>query len=474
MSDFLLEISRNASARRFVRALGLPLPLPENLARGAGAWEALPLADRAVVVGASERAELASPLAACLASAGADPFLAPSEALAGAFRAPGETFGRPAHALDALADSRKAHGLVFDASGLERVAELEQLHAFFHPLLGRLARSGRVVVLGRELDASASPERAAVQAALEGFVRSVAKEVGRGGATANLVRVARGAESRLGPVVRFLLSQRSAFVSAQPLVVTARARSVGEPTLVRSLDRKIALVTGAARGIGAATARQLAAEGATVLCLDRPGDDALLSQLARAIGGVALLVDLTADDAPARIAEALAAHGGVDVVVHNAGITRDKTLARMSVEQWRVAVDVNLGAVVRATSALEPQLRDGGRIVCLSSVAGLAGNVGQSNYAASKAGIVGFVRAEAERLADRGVTVNAIAPGFIETRLTAAIPVTIREAGRRLSALAQGGQPDDVAQAITFLATPGAQGITGRTLRVCGGALIGA
>jgi len=107
-------------------------------------------------------------------------------------------------------------------------------------------------------------------------------------------------------------------------------------------------------------------------------------------------------------------------------------------------------------------------------VAGLAGNVGQTNYAASKAGLVGYVRALAPRLAARGVTVNAIAPGFIETRLTAAIPTAIREVGRRLSALGQGGLPDDVAQAILFLASPGAQGLTGRTLRVCGGAFIGA
>jgi 3-oxoacyl-[acyl-carrier protein] reductase len=136
---------------------------------------------------------------------------------------------------------------------------------------------------------------------------------------------------------------------------------------------------------------------------------------------------------------------------------------------------VNLAAVVRITDALLLRaLRDGGRIVCLSSVSGIAGNVGQTNYSASKAALIGYVDALGTQLAPRGITANAIAPGFIETRMTAAIPMMIREAGRRLSALGQGGLPEDVAQAITFLASPGAQGITGTTLRVCGGALIGA
>ncbi|MCA9601197.1 MAG: SDR family oxidoreductase, partial [Myxococcales bacterium] len=158
-----------------------------------------------------------------------------------------------------------------------------------------------------------------------------------------------------------------------------------------------------------------------------------------------------------------------------AGITRDKTLARMGEAQWQQALDVNLRGVLRVTEALLPKgIRDEGRIVCLSSVAGIAGNLGQTNYAASKAGVVGLVRGWAGPAAKRGIAVNAVAPGFIETRLTRAIPLMIREGGRRLSALGQGGLPEDVAQAIGFLSSPGAHGITGQVLRVCGGALIGA
>jgi len=484
MSDVLLELGRNPRARRLVQALGLPIPLPQSLRRERGPWSARPLADAKVAVGATAGAELVGVLAECLAAAGADAYLSMPADLAARFAAPGETFGRPARALDALgvgngaaaagAGKARVDALVLDATGVRTAAGLRVLHDFFHPLVSALARSGRVLVLGRSADAVVDAEHAAAQAALEGFVRSVAKEIGRGGSTANLVSVAPGAEDRVAPVVRFVLSARAAFVDAQPVVVTARAKALREPPLVRSLEKKVALVTGAARGIGEATARALAAEGAHVVCLDRPADDAATSQLARALGGTAVLADVLAEDAPAKIADAVRALGGVDVVVHNAGVTRDKTLARMAADAWDTVLGVNLGAIVRTTAALEPHLHDHGRVVCLSSIAGLAGNVGQTAYAASKAGVVGFVRATAERLADRGVTVNAVAPGFIETRMTAAVPLAIREVARRLSALGQGGQPEDVAQAITFLASPGAQGITGRTLRVCGGAFIGA
>ena len=473
MSDFLLELSKNPRARALVGALGLPIPLPQPLKRDRGPWQQRPLADVRVAVGASEGAELVPAVAEALTAAGADTFLKLPDALASAFKAPGETFGRPSKKLEALAEGTKVGALVFDGSGIKDVKGLRSVYEFFQPLVSRLERSARIVILARTQEGLA-PEAAAVQQALEGIVRSVAKEIGRVGATANLVIVAKGAEGRLGPVLRWVLSARSAFVTAQPLVVTAQARAIEEPALVRPLEKKIALVTGAARGIGEATARALAAEGAHVVCLDRPADDGPTSQLARAIGGTALAVDMGDEDAATKIADGLRPLGGVDVIVNNAGITRDKTFGRMKPEQWDSVLGINLAAVIKTTTALESILRENGRVVCLSSIAGLAGNVGQVAYAASKAGIVGYVRAASGRLADRGVTVNAIAPGFIETRMTAAIPVAIREAGRRLSALGQGGLPEDVAAAIVFLASPGAQGITGRTLRVCGGGFIGA
>jgi 3-oxoacyl-[acyl-carrier protein] reductase len=473
MSDFLLQLGQNAQARRLIKALGLPLPIPQDLARAKGPWEARPRADRALVVGGAGAGPMSAALSRMLAESGADTIVIGDSTAA--FREAGEAFGRPARAaqLGALPEG-KVHGVIFDASELATPSALRALYEHFHALAPRIAASGRAIVIGRPAAAAPSAEAAATRAALEGFVRSLAKEIGKRGATAELVVVADGAEDRAAPVVRFLLSPRSAFITAQPIHVSTAATGAGPWPITRPLDGKVALVTGAARGIGEATARILAAEGAHVVVLDRPDDDALLATVAREIGGTPLPADITAPDAPAAIAAALTR--GVDIVVHNAGVTRDKTIGNMKAEQWELAVDINLGAVVRITDTLIARglLRDGGRVVCLSSVAGIAGNVGQTNYAASKAGIIGFVRALAPRLASRGITVNAIAPGFIETRMTAAIPMMIREAGRRLSALGQGGQPEDVGQAIAFLSQPAAVGITGQILRVCGGALIGA
>ena len=149
-------------------------------------------------------------------------------------------------------------------------------------------------------------------------------------------------------------------------------------------------------------------------------------------------------------------------------------MARMKRAVWDQAIDINLGAVLRITEALDPVINEGGRIICLSSIAGIAGNTGQTNYAASKAGIIGLARSFGAAYADRGIRVNAIAPGFIETRLTKAIPFGIREVGRRFCNLNQGGIPLDIAEAVTFLASPGAAGLEGNVLRVCGGNLLGA
>jgi 3-oxoacyl-[acyl-carrier protein] reductase len=474
MADWLIDISKNPQARSLIKTLGLPLPLPTPLDREKGPWSAHPLMDRKVAIGAAAGAVLLGEVAKSVTGAGADPYL-DGATDAAAFREAGEAFGHPARSTTELGDGERVHALVFDASGIKDVAGLRALYDFFHPAIQRVDRSGRVIVLGRT--AGDSAESSLVAGALDGFIRSVAKEVGRKGATANLVLVEPGAESRLGPVLTFLMSARSAYVSGQPLSVTLRAKDMGAngAAPVRALDRKVALVTGAARGIGKATARRLALEGAHVVCLDRPADDGPTAQLAREIGGTPLALDVTAADAGEKLLSALRDLGSADVVVHNAGITRDKTLARMKEEQWDQIMAVNLEAVVRLTAAIEKKaLKDGGRVVCLSSIAGLAGNMGQTNYAASKGGVAGYVRGLSPKLAPRGITVNAIAPGFIETRLTAAIPVAIREVGRRLSALGQGGQPEDVAQAITFLASSGAQGLTGQILRVCGGAFIGA
>jgi 3-oxoacyl-[acyl-carrier protein] reductase len=476
MSDFLLELSQNPTAKKLIQAAGLPIPMPQALERPRSAQEEQVLKDRPVVVGGE--GQLASVLAHTLVVAGANPYVVGDKLLA-AFASPGEAYGRRAQKLaaDEIIEGVKAKALVFDATGIRTTADLKQLYAFFHPRMRSVDKSGRVLVIGRPPEEAASAEEAGARAALEGFVRSVAKEVGKNGATANLVYASEGADERLKHVLRFILSSASAFVTGQPLRVSKTAKGeAGNGTYVRPLTGKTVLVTGAARGIGAATAEILAGEGAHVIVLDRPADDGPASEVARKIGGTVLLADVSDPESPKQIVNFVKERfGGLDVIVHNAGVTRDKTLANMKPELWDSCIDINLTAVARITDALlDGALKDGGRVICLSSIAGIAGNNGQTNYAASKSGVVGFVKSLAAKVADRGITVNAIAPGFIETRLTAAIPVAIREVARRLSALGQGGQPSDVGQAITFLSTPGSQGVTGQVLRVCGGAFVGA
>ena len=474
MSDLLLE---NQNARKLIKTLGLPIPVPEKLARAKGPYEERPLDDKTVLV--CGLGGLQTVLAQILTKAGATPWVVgDSDAALEPYIGPGEAWARTPRRVEPgeAPEGERVDAIVFDATGLESPDDLRLLYDFMHPWVRRLNRSGRVVVIGRPASDAKKPARAATRAGLEGFTRSLAKEIGANGTVANSVFVEEGAEGRLDAVLRFLLSPRSAFISCQPFHVTKLAKGDAAPD-THVLGGKVALVTGAARGIGEATAELLAAEGAHVVCLDRPADDGPCSKVAQRIGGSVLLVDITDEDAPVRIATELKDRfGGVDVVVHNAGVTRDKTLGRMKPDAWDMAVDINLGAVIRITDRLldDELLRPGGRIICLSSVSGIAGNRGQTNYSASKAGVVGFVEALAPKVAKKGITVNAIAPGFIETRLTSAMPVAIREAARRLSAVGQGGKPEDVGQAITFLATPGAVGVTGSTVRVCGGALVGA
>lgn len=477
MADFFVEAGRNPQMRKAISALGLPITLPQALKRDTGPWVEQPLQDADVLVGGAG-GSLSDFLARALAPMGVNPWIVDADAdTLALFEGPGEAYGRPPQrvALDQSLDLRP-DALLFDATGLTRVDDLSDLHRFFQPRIRTLSRCGRVVVIAKTASDPEDVEAGVVARALEGFIRSVAKEIGRGGSTANLIHVAPGAEDRLAAALRFFLSPRSAFVSGQTLTLDC-AVAAEAPRWVRPLEGKVALITGAARGIGAATARAMSAEGATVLILDRPADDAPASKIARALDAPApLLFDITDPDTPAGLVAALKELGGVDILVHNAGITRDKTLGRMKPDWWDMTLDVNLGAVIRTTDAILEAglLKPGGRLLCLTSIAGLAGNVGQTNYATAKAGLVELVRRLAARVAPLGATANAIAPGFIETRMTAAIPPVTREAGRRLSSLSQGGLPEDVADALTFLASPGACGVTGQVLRVCGGSFIGA
>jgi 3-oxoacyl-[acyl-carrier protein] reductase len=346
--------------------------------------------------------------------------------------------------------------LIFDATRVTATRDLRDVFDFFQPVIRSLEPSGRAIVVGTG--------EGVAQRALEGFVRSLGKEL-RAGATAQLIYAEPDAD--LESTLRFLLSGRSAYVSGQ--VIRVRAAVTNAPAdWDRPLAGQTAAVTGASRGIGAAIAEVLARDGADVICVDVPAQGEDLAAVANRIGGSALQLDITSDRAPAVLAER-----GAEMVVHNAGITRDKTIARMSDDQWDSVLAVNLESIERINAALLER-DDVKRIVCVSSVSGIAGNRGQTNYGASKAGVIGIVDALADPLAKRQGTINAVAPGFIETQMTAAMPLATREAGRRMNSLAQGGLPIDVAETVAWFASPGSAGVNGNVVRVCGQSLIGA
>jgi 3-oxoacyl-[acyl-carrier protein] reductase len=448
----------------------LGLPQPSRLRRHEPGD---PVLHGPALIGGAPGGRLATAAAGVLRSIGASVSVPSGEHL----RPAAEAAGPGTAAFDpAVDESRRFAAIVYDASGIEDTDGLKQAYDFFHPVIRRLQTSGRLVVLATPPELAETPLHAVAQRALEGFVRSAGKEVGASGSTANLVYVAPEAEGGIESTLRFLLSGRSAYVSGQPLRVgagTAPAPADWE----RPLAGKVAVVTGASRGIGESIAEVLARDGAHVVCLDIPAQGEALAAVANRIEGSALQLDVIAADAPRRLADHLRErHGGVDVVVHNAGVTRDKTLGRMSDDQWNLVLDINLSSQARINDVLlgEDVLRPGGRIVTVSSVSGIAGNRGQVNYATSKAGVIGLVDALAPVVAPRPATINAVAPGFIETQMTAAMPVTVREGGRRLNSLSQGGLPVDVAETIAWLASPGSGGVNGNVVRVCGQALIGA
>ena len=370
-------------------------------------------------------------------------------------------------------------GLVFDATGITTPAGLKALHEFFTPLLRNLGHCARVVVVGTTPDAAPSTDERIAQRALEGFTRSLGKELRRGSTVAlvYLSPAAKPAATGLESTMRFILSAKSAYVDGQVFYVGA-ADSTPPADWDRPLEGKVGIVTGAARGIGATIAEVFARDGARVIAVDVEAAAEALAETATRIGGTALTLDVTADDAVDRITEHLREHydGRADILVNNAGITRDKLLANMDDARWNAVLAVNLLAPQQLTQGLvgNGSIGDGGRVIGLSSMAGIAGNRGQTNYATTKAGMIGLTQALAPVLAEKGVTINAVAPGFIETQMTAAIPLATREVARRMNSLFQAGQPVDVAETIAYFASPASNAVTGNVIRVCGQAMPGA
>jgi 3-oxoacyl-[acyl-carrier protein] reductase len=469
MTDSYLGFANSTLGSRIASTLGLPQPLPLERYRADQ-----PVIKGGVLLGGGGAPQLLGALAQCFQSMGATtvahrslPQWTAIANQAGLMTGRWGVEDRP---------GEKVKALVFDATGLQTSEQADTLYQFFHDAARSVLPCGRVVVLGRPPEACTAPRQATIQRALEGLTRALAKELKRA-ITVQLVYVAEGAEDQLESTLRFLLSPRCAYVSAQVvrIGVPSAPGAVGIDWAKPLAGKKI-LVTGASRGIGAAIAETMARDGAQVICLDVPQAQAGLDEIATRLGAKALALDIGSMDAPQALVDAALADGGWDVVVHNAGITRDKTIANMKEHLWQAVINVNLSTQERINEALVASgaLKAGGRIVCVSSISGIAGNLGQTNYALSKAGVIGMVQSMAPVLAEKGITINAVAPGFIETQMTAAVPFAIREAGRRMNSMGQGGQPVDVAEAIAWFASPASGGLTGNVVRVCGQSLIGA
>jgi len=343
--------------------------------------------------------------------------------------------------------------------------------------LRQLLPGARVVSISRPAKAQDAPAIAAVRQGIDGAIRSLGREM-RGGSTANGI-VLEESTTPVSPsalaALHFFFSGRSAYIDGQFL--TVRTEDGALPAdFAQPLAGKVAVVTGAARGIGAAIARTLARDGAQVVIVDMPQAGDSLAKVANTIGATTLQLDVTAPDAAQQIMDhAIGRHGSLDIVVHNAGITRDKLLANMDAGRWDSVIAVNIASQLRMNEAFLAAKLPNLRIVSLASTSGIAGNRGQTNYAASKGGVIGMVRSSAKLFAEQGGSVAAVAPGFIETEMTAKIPLGTRTVARMvLPSLMQGGLPEDVAEAISFLGSDAAAGLNGQVLRVCGQSLVGA
>jgi 3-oxoacyl-[acyl-carrier protein] reductase len=441
MNDYL----QNATLRTLLKTLNIPVPIPPILKRNLNAYSAEELISKNIAIAGKDNDFLHHLQTAFHHKIGA-----------------------------ATVYDEKMDGLVVNCVGMETIEDLEDLYTTVKNTVAKINANGRVVLVSRMDDTSALSST--VQKSIEGFARALAKEIGgKKGVTVNLLKVTNMnvMPFEIVNAATFFLSDKSSFITGQVIELN-NAYGTDFSLPVKLLQDKIAIVTGGARGIGAAAARVLHREGAKVIIVDVPFAKEDAEKLAQELNGDVILEDITDAKATEDIQKfILDNYKGLDILINNAGITRDKTIAKMSIEQWRGVLNVNLKATINLTETfIKNGFNKNAKVVGLSSISGIAGNVGQTNYSLSKAGMMGFMKTIAER--NENIYANAVAPGFIETKMTENLPFFVKEGGRRLSTLKQGGLPEDVAELIGFLASPLSDGINGQCLRVCGGSMIGA
>ena len=470
MSVNIDTISQSNLVQGLLKQVGVNKP--PVLKRNRGQWEEELLAGREILIGG--RGQFNHKLGKFLGKTGASFLLAPG--------VDQSSFADITHnnlqSLDFSDSFQRFQGIIFDCSGLEDVDSMTSLFHFFNKAIVALTPSSRIVILGIRPEEAPSQGHKIVAHAVKGFVRSMAKEMAPKGHSVQLLQVGNSDESlkRAVPCIKFFLSDFSSFITAQTIPITDEVKGTVKGNLSGSLAGKTALVTGAAGGIGKAVVEALFHEGCHVIALDRPETEASLTALAAKCEAHYSLVDLSDRDAAEKVIAYLKSKDTkLDIIVHNAGVTRDKTLKKMSEAHWNMVLTINLESVIRTNTALIENglIADYGRIICMSSISGIAGNFGQTNYSTSKAGLIGHVAYLSENLKSQGITVNAIAPGFIETPMTDRVPFLTKQFSRRLAAFLQGGVPQDIAHALCFLSSSESQGINGVTLRVCGGHLMG-
>ena len=438
MSDFL----QNPLVRQIAKTLNLPLPIPALLIRNGNPFVDSESAHKKVACTGTKN-DLAKSISRIL---------------------------QPRCLLTTEYEN-ELNAVVLSGIGISTIEDTTDFFKEAQRVITRIGKNGRVIVLSQTEESA--PEGFAVQRALEGFSRALSKEVGKYGTTVNHLRITAADAENIARSILFFLSDKSSFITGQVIELNSDSFTAAE-NYTGLLKGKTAIVTGGARGIGASAARVLHREGAKVIIVDVPQANEEAQKIANELEGDSLLMDITQQDSAQQIQEyVLSNYGKLDILVNNAGITRDKTLAKMTEAQWNGVLQVNLKAAIRLTQKfLDEGFSDKAKIVGLASISGIAGNVGQTNYSASKAGMIAYMNAIAKSYPD--IYANAVAPGFIETKMTEGLPLFVKEGGRRLSTLKQGGLPEDVAELIGFLSSPLSDGINGQVIRVCGGSMIGA